>query len=239
MEKLSIFIRGEAFLPDISRRYERVGRKVLTIDRCTQKKWVPDGRRSKRFTLQIYEKQRVRASSPCILFPYRPKQKHADAFCIGVTGNKRAASPSVLHPKAQRRGQTVEHMHQAVERRHALPQTKGRHRAANQHTTRGIGGSVAGVDQNPLASRHLHQARQPRPPAADHRRGERAKRGETTSSRSGYSPAGMAGCTPDAGGSSVAMGDCPLSAGKNSTPSVPPGRWAVRRKRISVDIRKK
>ena len=77
------------------------------------------------------------------------------------------------------------------------------------------------------------------PQAADHRRGERANRGETTSRRSGYSPAGMAGCTPEAGGSSVAMGDCPLSAGKNSTPSVPPGRWAVRRKRINVDIWKK
>ena len=74
------------------------------------------------------------------------------------------------------------------------------------------------------------------PQAADHRRGERAKRGEITSSRSGYSPAGMAGCAPVAGGSSVAMGDCPLSAGKNSTPSVPPGRWAVRRKRINVNI---
>ena len=77
------------------------------------------------------------------------------------------------------------------------------------------------------------------PQAADHRRGEQAKRGETTSRRSGYSPAGMAGCAPEAGGSSVAMGDCPLSAGKNSTPSVPPGRWAVRRKRINVDIWKK
>ena len=77
------------------------------------------------------------------------------------------------------------------------------------------------------------------PQAADHRRGERANRGETTSRRSGYSPAGMAGCAPEAGGSRVAMGDCPLSAGKNSTPSVPPGRWAVRRKRINVDIWKK
>ena len=77
------------------------------------------------------------------------------------------------------------------------------------------------------------------PQAADHRRGERAKRGETTSRRRAYSPAGMAGCAPEAGGSSVAMGDCPLSAGKNSTPSVPPGRWAVRRKRINVDIWKK
>ena len=39
--------------------------------------------------------------------------------------------PSVLHPDPQRRRQTVEHMHQAVERRHTLPQAKGRHRAAN------------------------------------------------------------------------------------------------------------
>ena len=300
-----------------------MGRKVLTIDRCTQEKWVPDGRRSKRFTLQIYEKQRVRASSPCILFPYRPNKSTptrrasawretsaratggspvSDATTRGIGGSgaretlspppgsaaeaadgggpassggtsprsppdegetprgqsqgdrrkprERRRSPksrrvggaeksSVLHPKAQRGRQTVEHVHQAVERRHALPQAKGRHRAAYQHTTRGIGGSVAGVDQNPLASRHLHQARQSRPQAADHRRGERAKRGETTSRRRAYSPAGMAGCAPVAGGSSVAMGDCPLSAGKNSTPSVPPGRWAVRRKRINVDIWKK
>ena len=38
-------------------------------------------------------------------------------------------SPSVLHSDPQRRRQTVEHVHQAVERRHALPQAKGRHRA--------------------------------------------------------------------------------------------------------------
>ena len=75
-----------------------------------------------------------------------------------------AGKSSVLHPKAQRRRQAVEHLHQAVERRHALPQAEGRHRAAHEHTTRRIGRSVAGVDQNPLASRHLHQARQSRPP---------------------------------------------------------------------------
>ena len=77
-------------------------------------------------------------------------KKHADAICIGVTGNKRegdrrkprerrrnprsrrvggAGKPSVLHPDPQRRRQAVEHVHQAVERRHALPQTKGKHRA--------------------------------------------------------------------------------------------------------------
>lgn len=75
-----------------------------------------------------------------------------------------AGKSSILHPNPQRGRQAVEHVHQAVKHRHALPQTKGRHRAAYEHTTRGIGGSVAGVDQNPLASRHLHQARQSRPP---------------------------------------------------------------------------
>ena len=83
-----------------------MGRKVLTIDRCTQKKWVPDGRRSKRFTLQIYEKQRVRASSPCILFPYHPQQKHADARGVGVVGKKSAkrAHPIPLGSAAEAAG---------------------------------------------------------------------------------------------------------------------------------------
>ena len=76
------------------------------IDRCTQKKWVPDGRRSKRFTLQIYEKQRVRASSPCILFPYHPQQKHADARGVGVVGKKSAkrAHPIPLGSAAEAAG---------------------------------------------------------------------------------------------------------------------------------------
>ena len=87
-----------------------------------------------------------------------------DAATRRIGGSESGNAPSVHHPKAQGRGQAVEHVHQAVERRHALRQAKGRHRAAHEHTTRGIGGSVAGVDQNPLASRHLHQARQSRPP---------------------------------------------------------------------------
>ena len=55
-------------------------------------------------------------------------------------------------------------MHQAVERRHALPQAKGPNGTAYQHATRRVSGSIAGVNQNSLASRHLHQARQSRPP---------------------------------------------------------------------------
>ena len=61
--------------------------------------------------LQIYEKQRNCASeesnflSNVLLF---------------------LPSPSILHSDPQRRRQTVEHVHQAVERRHALPQADPR-----------------------------------------------------------------------------------------------------------------
>ena len=54
----------------------------------------------------------------------------------------------------------MEHVHQAVERRHALPQAEGRHRAANPKATggspvsdaatRGIGGSGARESLSPL-----------------------------------------------------------------------------------------
>ena len=52
-----IFHKRGSVLADVW--YERVGRKVLTIERSTQKKLVQDGQRSKQFTLQMYEKQRV------------------------------------------------------------------------------------------------------------------------------------------------------------------------------------
>ena len=65
--------------------------------------------------LQIYEKQRNCASEESNFLSN-------DLLFLPL---------SVLHPKAQRRRQAVEHVHQAVERRHALPQTKGRHRATD------------------------------------------------------------------------------------------------------------
>ena len=62
----------------------------------------------------------------------KPRERHHNPRSRRVGG---AGKPSVLHPNPQRRRQTVEDMHQAVERLHALPQAKGRHRAAYQHTT--------------------------------------------------------------------------------------------------------
>ena len=87
-----------------------------------------------------------------------------DAATRKIGGAESGNVPSVHHPKAQRRRQAMEHVHQAVERRHALRQAKGRHRAANQHATRGIGGAVAGMNENALTAGHMHQARQSRLP---------------------------------------------------------------------------
>ena len=71
---------------------------------------------------------------------------------------------SVLHPNPQRRRQAVEHVHQAVEGVDTVCKAEDANGAAYQHATRRVSRSVAGVDQNPLAPRHLHQARQSRPP---------------------------------------------------------------------------
>ena len=70
----------------------------------------------------------------------------------------------------------------------------------------------------------------------DHGRGERRKRGEGTSRRRSYSPAGMAGCAPDIGGSRVATERKPTSVGNKRMPSVPPGRIAVRQRRSNEDM---
>ena len=99
--------------------------------------------------LQIYEKQRNCASEESNFLSN-------DLLFL--------PSPSILHSDPQRRRQAVEHMHQAVERRHALPKTEGRHRAAYEHATRRVGRSVAGVDENAGTAGDALQTRQSRPP---------------------------------------------------------------------------
>ena len=92
----------------------------------------------------------------------KPRERRRSPKSRRVGG---AGKSSVLHPKAQRRRQAAEHLHQAVERRHALPQAEDAGGTTDEHATRRVSRSIAGVDQNPLASRHLHQARQSRPPS--------------------------------------------------------------------------
>ena len=73
-------------------QYERMEHHSYTKDKnlVHKDKWRQLHEHEDYFMLQMYEKQRVRTSSRGILFPYRPKQKHADARGIGVSGKKRA-----------------------------------------------------------------------------------------------------------------------------------------------------
>ena len=135
-----------------------------------------------------------------------------------------AGKPSVLHPKAQRRRQTVKHLHQAVERRHALPQTKGRHRAAYQHATRRVSGSVAGVDQNPLASRHLHQARQSRPPSRRPSAGRTGKAWRNHVEAQGIFARGNGRMRPRSGRFECGHGRLSALSGKKQHPLRAPGQ---------------
>ena len=91
------------------------------------------GKKSAFYSLRPPEKQLFRHLS--LVFPSLFQTPHP--IHIAVTHHIIETSPptrgeaSVLHSDPQRRRQTVEHVHQAVERRHALPQAEGRHRAAD------------------------------------------------------------------------------------------------------------
>ena len=113
------------------------------------------GKKSALYSLRPPEKQLFRHLSliiPSLFQAPHPIHIAATHHIIEASPPTRG-KPSVLHSNPQRRRQTVERMHQAVERRHALPQAEGRHRAANPKatggspvsdaTTRGIGGSGA------------------------------------------------------------------------------------------------
>ena len=91
----------------------------------------------------------------------KPRERRRSPKSRRVGG---AGKPSVLHPKAQRRWQTVEHVHQAVERRHALPQAEDAGGTTDEHATRRVSRSVAGVDENAGTAGDALQTRQSRPP---------------------------------------------------------------------------
>ena len=150
-----------------------------------------------------------------------------------------AGKSSVLHPKAQRRRQAVEHLHQAVERRHALPQAEDAGGTTDEHATRRVGRSVAGVDQNPLASRHLHQARQSRPPGRRPSTGRAGKAWRNHVEAERIFARGNGRMRPRSGRFERGHGRLSALGGKKQHPLRAPGRWAVRRKRINVDIWKK
>ena len=71
---------------------------------------------------------------------------------------------SVLHPKAQRRRQAVEHVHQAVEGDDAVGKAEDTGGTTDEEAARRVGGTVAGVDENAGTAGNALQTRQSRPP---------------------------------------------------------------------------
>ena len=195
------------------------GAKVLLFRRT--------GKKSAFYSLRPPEKQLFRHLS--LVFPSLFQAPHP--IHIAVTHHIIEAStlagagkPSVLHPKAQRRRQAVEHVHQAVERRHALPQTKGPNGAAYQHATRRVGRSIAGVDQNPLASRHLHQARQSRPPGRRPSAGRAGKAWRNHVEAQGIFARGNGRMRPRSGRFECGHGRLSALGGKKQHPLRAPGQ---------------
>ena len=62
----------------------------------------------------------------------KPRERRRSPKSRRVGG---AGKSSVLHPKAQRGRKAVEHLHQAVERRHALPQAEDAGGTTDEHAT--------------------------------------------------------------------------------------------------------
>ena len=147
----------------------------MTIERSTQKKLVQGGQRSKQFTLQMYEKQRVHTSSHGILFPYHPKQKHADAGGVGVGERSERNVASLLHSEAEGCGERVEGLHEAVEGDDTVGKAEDTGGTTDEEASRGVGGAVAGMDENTGAAGNALQTRQARAPRCRPRTGRTRK----------------------------------------------------------------
>ena len=143
---------------------------------------------------------------------------------------------ALLHSEAEGCREGVEGLHQAVEGVDTVGKAQDAGGTTDEEAARGVGGAIAGMDENAGTAWNALQTRQACAPHFRPRTGERRKRGEGTSRRRSYSPAGMAGCAPDIGGSRVATERRPTSVGNKRMPSVPPGRIAVRQRRSNEDM---
>ena len=91
----------------------------------------------------------------------KPRERRRSPRSRRVGG---AGKSSVLHPKAQRRRQAVEHVHQAVEGVDTVGKAEDAGGATDKHATRRVSRSVAGVDENAGTAGDALQTRQSRPP---------------------------------------------------------------------------
>lgn len=143
---------------------------------------------------------------------------------------------ALLHSEAEGCGKGVEGLHQAVEGVDTVGKTEDAGGTTDEEATRGVGGTVAGMDENAGTTGDALQTRQARAPHFRPRTGrtQKARRGDIEAEV--VFARGMAGCAPDIGGSRVATERKPTSVGNKRMPSVPPGRIAVRQRRSNEDM---
>ena len=185
------------------------------------------GKKSAFYSLRPPEKQLFRHLS--FVFPslfQAPYLIHIAVthHIIEASPPRRRGKPSVLHPNPQRRRQAVEHVHQAVEGVDTVCKAEDANGAAYQHATRRVGRSIAGVDQNPLASRHLHQARQSRPPGRRPSTGRAGKAWRNHVEAQGIFARGNGRMRPRSGRFECGHGRLSALGGKKQHPLRAPGQ---------------
>ena len=84
---------------------------------------------------------------------------------------------ALLHSEAEGCGKSVEGLHEAVESVDTVGQTEDTGGTTDEETTRGVGGTVAGMDENAGAPGHTLQTRQARAPHFRPRTGRTQKAG--------------------------------------------------------------
>lgn len=84
---------------------------------------------------------------------------------------------ALLHSEAEGCGKGVEGLHQAVEGVDTVGQTEDTGGTTDEETARGVGGTVAGMDENAGATGHTLQTRQARAPHFRPRTGRTQKAG--------------------------------------------------------------
>ena len=123
----------------------------------------------------MYEKQRVRTSSHGILFPFAPKQKHADARVSAWWETSERNVAALLHSETEGCGKGVEGLHQAVEGDDAVGKAEDTGGTTDEEAARGVGGAVAGMNENAGAAGDALQTGEARAPRCRPRTGRTRK----------------------------------------------------------------
>ena len=123
----------------------------------------------------MYEKQRVRTSSHGILFPFAPKQKHADARVSAWWETSERNVAALLNSEAEGCGKGVEGLHEAVEGDDAVGKAENTGGTTDEKAARRVGGAIAGMNENAGTAGNALQTGEARAPRCRPRTGRTRK----------------------------------------------------------------